>query len=95
MNTKTKPVWSGFRPEHSESILSIRTLKLSDFYSDYLHLQTVIRKLVLSSAGISFFPIYPQFAKKIPFPSQIIIKSQYIVQPYFTYFSLLGHLYSA
>lgn len=52
MNTKTKPPRSGFRPEHFESILSIRTLKLSDFYSDYLYLQAAVRKLVLSSAGI-------------------------------------------
>lgn len=34
MNTKTKPAWSSFRPDRSESVLSLRTWGLSDFYSD-------------------------------------------------------------
>lgn len=68
MNTKTKPAWSSFRPDHLESILSLTTCKLSDFYLDYLHLQAVIRELVLSSVVFNFFPYTHNLPRRFPFP---------------------------
>lgn len=46
MNTKTKPAWSSFRPDHFESVLSIRSCGLSEFYLDQLHLLVVIENQV-------------------------------------------------
>lgn len=93
MNTKTKLVWSSFRPDHFENVLSIRTCMLSDFYSDQLHLLAAIENQFCLLLVFHFFPYIHNLPRRSPLP-QIIIKSLYVLQPYFTYFSLLRKMYS-
>lgn len=43
MNTKTKPVWSTFRPKHFDSVLSIKSGEVLDCYLDWVDTLFIIK----------------------------------------------------